>query len=179
MDQALRSGSRNLPGGSSLSLLLNEERGVPFPNQRDDLDESHILMWADAHFQRTGQWPRVASGAIPEAPGETWEKVSSALRFGMRGLPGKTTLAKLLKEKREVRPRGGSSDLTLDQIRVWIASYHQRTGKWPTATSGSILDAPGETWKGVHLALYRGRRRLTGGSSLARVVREYRSSLFP
>ena len=54
------------------------------------------MLWADLHEQRTGVWPHARSGAIPEAPGETWHIVETALTKGVRGLPGGATLAQLL-----------------------------------------------------------------------------------
>jgi len=69
-----------------------EKRG-PLP----DLRPSEILDWADAYHARTGEWPTWESGPIPEAPGETWSRVYAALYQGSRGLPGGTTLPRLLK----------------------------------------------------------------------------------
>jgi hypothetical protein len=43
------------------------------------LTEALILEWADAHVARTGHRPHPDSGPIPEAPGETWQAVQSAL----------------------------------------------------------------------------------------------------
>jgi hypothetical protein len=40
------------------------------------LTVAQILAWADAHRARTGEWPRVLSGPIPEAPGESWRAVN-------------------------------------------------------------------------------------------------------
>jgi hypothetical protein len=59
-----------------------------------------ILEWADAHHRRTGRWPGVLSGEIPEAPGEDWHAVNFALYRGFRGLPGGDSLAKLLARER-------------------------------------------------------------------------------
>ena len=55
--------------------------------------------------ERTGKWPTKTSGPIPEAPGESWNAVTAALREGLRGLPGGSSLALLLAEKRGVRQR--------------------------------------------------------------------------
>lgn len=41
--------------------------------------------------------------------------------------------------------------------------------KRPTGHSGNVLDAPGETWMAVDRARATGRRRLRGGSSLAKL----------
>ena len=96
-------GIRGLPGGSSLPRLLAARRGVRNRKSLPPLTVERILAWADAHRVRTGRWPRYQSGPIPEAPGETWNAVDSALRAGIRGLPGNSSLAQLLVEWRGVR----------------------------------------------------------------------------
>src|SRR5262249_1251082 len=65
------------------------------------LSEERILAWAEAHQARTENWPTVVSGAIDEAPGETWREVDRAMRFGLRGLPGYSSLARLVARARE------------------------------------------------------------------------------
>jgi hypothetical protein len=72
--------------------------------RRPPLTVEQILAWADAHFGRTGGWPVGMGGPIPEAPGETWRAVNDALRAGYRGLPGGTTLPRLLAQHRGARP---------------------------------------------------------------------------
>src|SRR5579872_3557270 len=54
-----------------------------------------VLDWAE-HHQFAGQWPRTNSGPVPGQPGEDWEHIDRALRYGRRGLPGGTSLARLL-----------------------------------------------------------------------------------
>ncbi len=93
VDVALRNALRRLPGGSSLSLLLAEHFGARNVWTRPDLSLLQILAWADAHRARCGKWPGPYSGAIPEAPGETWCAVNHALLRGTRGLPGGLSLA--------------------------------------------------------------------------------------
>src|SRR5262249_4887644 len=148
VDQALRWGRGGLPGGSSLWYLLSIERGVVAPHS-----EEQILAWADAFHERTGRWPTASHGAIDDEPGETWCAVNAALGTGHRGLPGGSSLARLLIEKRGRRSVGHAPPLTIPQILAWADAHHQRTGRWPTGTSGFIPEAPGETWCAVHQAL--------------------------
>ena len=54
----------------------------------------------DAYRQKTGRWPNERSGPIAEAPGETWNAVANALGGGGRGLPGGSSLGRLLREHR-------------------------------------------------------------------------------
>lgn len=98
---ALVTGHRGLPGGSSLSDLLGRERGVRNHKALPPLTEEQILKWADAHKRRTGDWPKQKSGPILDAPGETWTGIDQALLNGRRGLSGRSSLARLVKEHRE------------------------------------------------------------------------------
>ena len=164
-----------MPGGSSLARLLARRRGVPNRMQLPHYKETTILGWAKAHRRRTGKLPTRDSGAIPEAPGETWQKVDAALRVGARGLQPGSSLAQFLVQRLGLRDLANLPHFTTAQILAWADAYHQRTGAWPKHTSGSIPEAPGETWSIVHKALYVGGRGLPGGSSLARLLVEQRS----
>jgi hypothetical protein len=64
------------------------------------LTEEQILVWADLHYQEAKDWPKHTSGPLANVPGETWMRINRALREGARGLPGGSSLAKLLSEKR-------------------------------------------------------------------------------
>ena len=94
IDSALRYGRCGLSAGSSLRTLLGEQRGF-----RPRLTLELILAWADAHRERTGEWPVVTSGAVHGVVGETWIAIDRALRRGSRGLPGGSSLPKLLDEQ--------------------------------------------------------------------------------
>jgi hypothetical protein len=60
-----------------------------------------ILSWADAHRAATGEWPRSTSGPVPGAPYLIrWAAIDRALLLGLRGLPGNSSLAGLLFERR-------------------------------------------------------------------------------
>jgi hypothetical protein len=174
IDVALQHGNRGLPGGASLAQLLAEQRGVRNRMRLPRFTEQQILGWMDAHFTRFGVWPHGQSGAIPEAPGETWKVVDMALRSGCRGLPGGTSLVRLQARCRQVT-RLVFRPLRVDQILVWADAHHERTGRWPTSTSGAIAEAPEETWAAVQTALRCGYRGLPGPSSLAKLLVEYRS----
>jgi hypothetical protein len=168
-------GLRGLPGGSSLAVLIAARRGVRNLASIPPLTEAQILEWADRTHQETGKWPRVKSGgAVAGVPGETWQAVEDALRNGLRGLPGGSSLALLLLERRGVRSHVHLPQLTLRDIRRWARAHRERKGKWPTVASGPIPEAPGENWRAVNLALYNGHRGLPGGSSLARLLKQSR-----
>ena len=63
--------------------------------------------------------------------------------------------------------------LNVAQILAWADGHHRETGAWPTAQSGSLRAAPGETWAGLDRALYRGLRGLRGDSSLRQLLRQH------
>ncbi len=111
IDKALRLGIRGLPGGDSLALLLARRLAIRNRASTPRLTIKQILAWAKAHYVRTGRWPQVRSGAIHDAPGETWCAVEDALRYGLRGLKGGSSLARLLSRRlgvrsaRQIRPR--------------------------------------------------------------------------
>jgi len=172
VDGAICRGLRGLPGGSSLAQLLQEKRGVRNPKRLPHLTEDQIAAWAVSHHARTGEWPGARSGEIAEAPGETWYAAANALSKGTRGLDGGTSLAKLLQDRHGVRIRHHSPDLTVSEILEWANRHRTRTGAWPSEKSGEIVDAPGETWLGVCVALRRGRRGIVEKTNLARLLRE-------
>ena len=169
IDRSLRVGVRGLSGGSSLAQLLAQHCGVRNLRRLPAYSVKQILRWADAHHRRTGQWPQGHMGAIPEAPGETWHAVQAALSQGRRGLPGGSSLPRLLADHRGVRHPQDKMRFTLAQIRAWAAAHLERTGKWPTSVDEPIPEAPEETWRRINTALREGLRGLRGGSSLFRL----------
>src|SRR5262249_39409656 len=95
---------------------------------------------------------------------------------GLRSLPPGSSLPRLLAHHRGVRNRKGLPPFTEEQILQWADAFHERTGAWPSKYSGPILDAPGETWLAVEMALRYGRRGIAGGSSLALLLAEKRGA---
>jgi len=136
---------------------------------RKTLTPAKILSWAEAHYARTGSWPRAKSGEILSQDGLTWCDVNNCLRNGERGLPGGDSLALLLArlcgQKKGRRPA-----FTLKDILAWARDHRGRTGRWPSASSGPVTASPGDTWNAINLALTQGNRGLPGGSSLARLL---------
>lgn len=170
IDMALRCGHRGLPGSSSLAQLLAEHRGVRNRKRLPPLTAPRILEWADNHRQRTGKWPKRSSGPIKEAPGETWLGVESALFHGARGWSGGTTLARFLAKHRGARNKKSLPLLKERQIFQWAKAHWLRTGRWPNEHAGPIMEAPGEVWKNIDMALRQGYRGLPGGSSVYRLL---------
>src|SRR5438445_12249219 len=115
---------------------------------RSPLAPEQVLAWADAFYARHGRWPQASSGLIEGAAGETWLGVDAALRQGHCGLPGGSSLYRLIKAHRPDRAGGlldeGMSDpdptprrkqrapdLEIEQILAWADAHYERTGEWP------------------------------------------------
>jgi hypothetical protein len=171
VEAALSSGFRGLPGGSSVAKFLAEHRGIGRWVRLRPFTREQVLGWCDSYFAREGRWPTLKSGPIPEAPGETWNKVNAALEQGGRGFPPGSSLHRLLVEERGKRDPSRLPPLTLEEVRCWAQAYRQREGRWPTRKSGPIPEAPGETWGIVACALDTGARGLPRGTSLSQLWR--------
>ena len=97
---SLRVGRRGLPGGLSLAKLLAEQHNVRNIHDLQPLTIKQVLIWVDAHKKRTGNWPTQRSGKVTGTD-ETWAAINYAFLKGRRGLPGGSSLSKLLKECRQ------------------------------------------------------------------------------
>jgi hypothetical protein len=107
-------------------------------------------------------------------PGLAWRGIDDALRFGYRGLPGGDSLARLLARERGARNSADVPPLTARQILAWADAHHARRGSWPTAHAGPVAGVPNESWGAINMALYKGRRGLRGGDSLAKLLERHR-----
>jgi hypothetical protein len=170
VSQSLHKGLRGLPGGMTIAQLLAERRGHRNRKRLPKYSLKQILEWADAHRKRAGRFPTSNSGPIRGTRGETWMAVEDALIKGTRGLPGGSSLAKLLAKRRGYRNLARLPALSLERILEWADLHKARTGNWPTPKSGPVVDGPGETWSSIQSALDAGCRGLRGGSSLARLL---------
>ncbi len=157
-------------GNATLPRLLARARDAVQATDHPLLTIPEIVRWANAFHDRHGKWPRDNSGPIPGTPGETWRQLHEALRDGKYGLPGGTTLARLIEVERQRRFARDLRPFTALGILAWADAHHARMGRWPTFLSGPIPEAPGETWTSVEHALRRARRGARGGSSLARFL---------
>jgi hypothetical protein len=141
--------------------------------RKPDLTINQILAWCDDFFDSKKRWPTRKDGTVG-LPNTSWSAIDTNLSQGTRGLPRGSSLAKLLFDHRGRRHPLHLPPLTVAQILAWADSHHQRTGEWPHYTSGRIPEAPGETWSAMDHALWLGRRRLRGRSSLARLLAVHR-----
>jgi hypothetical protein len=177
--EALNVGGRGLRTKSSLAQLLAEHRGVRNVKALPPFTERRILTWARAHRKRTGDWPSERSGPVLDAPGETWRAIQQALNLARRGLPGGTTIAKLLGARPKMRRHKAYMTPTLDQILRWADDHFARTGVWPTLKSGAVFEIPGETWGAIDAMLRQEGRNWRGRTSLSRLLRKHRGVTRP
>jgi hypothetical protein len=139
-----------------------------------ELSVEQILIWADAWYTQLGRWPDRSCYrlVIPGTHGQKWAGLNTALQKGYRGLPGGSSLARLLAEHRGVRNRKGLPRLTHEQILGWADAFYARTGQWPVQDTHppEIAGSHGEKWHGVDDALRRGLRGFPEGYSLAQLL---------
>lgn len=173
IDHALMKGRRGLQQ-STLVQLLSKRRNVRNRRNPPPLSVKQVLVWADAHHKRTGKWPTMEMGAIPEAPGETWIAVDAAMKYGRRWRGRRTSLVTLLARRRKKRHPLELPAFRISQILAWADRHQRRSGRWPDKNSGLIPNSGGETWGRVNTALIEGLRGLRGGSSLPRLLEQKR-----
>src|SRR6266852_3063717 len=157
--------------GTMMSRRKRKRRPIP---RKPEFTIDQILAWADTYHAKAGRWPTAKSGRILDSLGEKWIHVDTALRKGHRGLPGGSSMARFLAERRGVRNLAALPPLRIRQILGWADAHHRRFNEWPTPFSGPVADAPGEIWSAVKAALANGRRGLRGGSSLAQLLANHR-----
>jgi hypothetical protein len=174
IDSALSMGGRGLRAGNSLPKVLDRHRGVRNIGDLPALRIHQILRWADSHHKRTGKWPTLRGGALPEAPGEKWGVINAALAQGARGLRHGSSLPRLLSKHRGVRNISDLPKLSTKQILKWADAYYKREKEWPNQESGKIPGTGGESWASIQYALKKGTRGMSGAWSLFRFLKRYR-----
>jgi hypothetical protein len=175
VNRALMDGFHGLPGGSSLAILLALKRDHRHRSYLLHLTEQEILQWADAYHQVHSAWPTHHSGPVAEAPGESWSAINCSLTEGLRGLPGGSSLARLLEIHRGRRNQETLPPLSVEQILAWADAFQRHHSRWPAAHSGPVPDSNGETWGSIDGALRAGCRGFPGGSSLPRLLAQHRN----
>jgi hypothetical protein len=157
-----------------LARLLWRARSVRNPADPPPLSEAQILAWADEHHERCGAWPTADSGCISSEPEENWNALDMSLRAGNRGLPGGSSLARLLARERDVPNQQDLSPLTIRQILAWADQYREQTGNWPNDASEPLREMNDERWPAINAALRMGYRSLPGGESLPQLLERKR-----
>ena len=142
----------------------------------EKLTREIIFLWAEMHFERTGEWPQRNSGPVADCPGDWWNLIDTALVKGHRGLPGGESLAELINESRTVLQRANVMELTEEQVLSWADDWHARTGAWPDRKSTEVAATnTNMTWATINAALLYGSHGLTGGTDLRTLIKERRA----
>ena len=156
IDSALYRGARGL-NKSSLAKLREQLGGKRNHYNLPNLTKEIIKKWAQLHFSNMGKWPTEYSGLVDEAPYKiTWRAVNAALRQGLRGFRGGSSLAKFLFEEFGKRNTRDLPNLDIKEIKKCISAHKKRTGKLPNRSAGPIPELQDETWSCVISALCRG-----------------------
>ena len=172
INDALRRGWNERPGGGTLARFIMEHRGPAARNRPVPLTLEQVRGWMDAHRAATGSWPHVKSGPVRDVPHpETWARIDQALNRGNRGLPSGLSLARVRPDFVAVRP-----PLTIAQILAWADAHRAATGHWPKQRSGEVKGASGEFWSSILGHLRNGGRGLPGGQTLGSVLAEHRGA---
>jgi hypothetical protein len=109
--------------------------------ERPALDDERILRWADAYRTATGQWPTPGSQPVGGMDDEAWSEIDASLRRGRRGLPGGSSLARLLAEERGVI-EGANPEAPAERLRAWEA---EQFGKRPPRLKRGLPARPRAT----------------------------------
>lgn len=174
IDQALSKGSRGLAGGSSLAKLIEQVFGDRNMASLPTLSRKVLSKWvSDWRKSNNGKYPNKNSGAIPGTNGETWANINAAIVDERRGLVGYRSLADFVHREFGARLRYRLPDLSVPGIVVWLESHWQIEGEFPSRNSGDIPGTDGETWGSVFSAAHNGRRGLTRGYGVTRIIEDY------
>src|SRR5438045_1367227 len=116
-----------------------------------------VVQWARAFHERRGVWPGRDSGPVYEMPELSWSTVDRCLKGGGHGLPGRSSLSKVLRKSGAgIRYGPKKRDLTTKLILDWADSHHMRTGQWPHREAGRVREAPGSTWGTIDRRMRKG-----------------------
>ena len=120
--------------------IANRKKRRPKPPpRRPSLTTKQILAWADDHRATTGQWPHADAGLVRSTLAERWVNLDQCLRIGLRGLPGGSSLARLLAEHRGVRNPAALPRLTPQQIVTWRGRIGGGPASGPVACRGRSM----------------------------------------
>ena len=121
-------------------------------------------------------WCQPDDGSVEGTLQEKWKNLDASLRRGYRGLPGGSSLALLLAERRG-KPHQGQ------QRKFFVLSRFSNgrmltmvaPGNGRACVKGPIINAPDETWDGSRYGLVGANlRSLPGGLSLAKLLFQHR-----
>lgn len=176
VDTALRLGQRGLPGGISLSRLLEKTYGRKPGKQRRQFADRDIINWAKAFHHRHGRWPTDSDKVqVKGAPlGVTWGTVQNVLARDVAEGRRKLSLAMLLRQHRGIPLPGKLPSVDDKQVLAWARAFHAATGKWPSGLTRKWDRMP-VSWVRIDEAMKKGRvRGVKPGKSLYHFLCDHR-----
>ena len=169
INSALQGGHRGLETNETLEALLWREKGVVGTLAGKKLSNKKILDLTKQHFEKTGLYPTSNSDWILEGK-DSWSTISVALNRGFRGLPGGSSLAKLLHAHNLKANLGARKYPSKEEIVEAAKEYktQDKNSKLPTSKSGpfpnpNYLDL---TWGAINSAIAKGSIEYTKAKTL-------------
>ena len=152
----LVAGGRGLPSGLSIEKVLTNELGIVGVRSGKNLTEELVIRLAKAHFELTEVYPHEKSTWILDGS-DSWAAISAALREGLRGLPGGTSLAQLLDK---AGLKANSADRSYPSLMEIIKAAEEfkelNNGNLPSRESGVFPNYLDLTWGKIDAGLKRG-----------------------
>ncbi|MDC0274489.1 hypothetical protein OAK91_07135, partial [Planctomycetaceae bacterium] len=199
----LKIGFEGLPRGINLNALIDAikiDKHDKFTPHK--LTKAWIKKQSQIFYSVNHEFPNPRKTGYLRYIGRTnlsWESIDLALKFGLRGLNGGSSLVSLFvtkysktnrknsqKDIDEKPPtthskntsfkssnqssKTNSSGLTYGWIAIQASEYYSEHGKWPNAYSGKI-DGSDTTWASIDAALRIGLKGFPGGESLDRLIK--------
>lgn len=173
IDHALRAGKRGLTKGYSLSKLFQEKRGCRNKKNLPTISEDTLIRWIKEYKKNhSNKYPTCKNKNYIKGTDEKWVNIDSALRIGLRGFPGCSSLTKFIEDNfADYRNQKNLPHIGEKKLKEWCDRWYKEHDKYPQCTSGEIWDT-GETWSGIRHALKYGTRGFPGRSSLAQFIQE-------
>ena len=102
LEACLINGWRGLPKNTSLSKLIAEQFNVINRSNTKKYSNNIIRKWIERHYKEYGYYPTKRSGVIEWASEYgynlvTWDAIDRALRVGVKGLSGGSSLSNFIK----------------------------------------------------------------------------------
>ena len=153
--------------------LAESNRGLLI---KSNLNYDIICGWIERFHVDMGYYPKGVSGSIPYSEdGITWHALDLALTLGWRGLPGNSSLSKLLGERFGIVNKTNTKQYTEKKIKQWIKRYIKDHGVFPIYESGLVEYAEPDGfipihWAAINTILRTGGRGLLGNKSLKKLM---------
>ncbi len=135
---------------------------------------AHIRMEQVHNAMRTfeglnSRWPNRKDGVVPDLGG-SWLAIDEALRVGVRGLPGGSSLSK---ERLALIGSRSRKQLTAASVKDAILAHHAATGAWPNESTAGATPGVAHSWSYLRAVVRKGTL-FPNGYTFSKLVRELR-----